>query len=74
MASTVTLAEVRRWDPQGLDAAARGLYAARDGLEELRSRLAAARPDEARWQGVAAERARAAHDACDNLWGSRTRL
>ena len=42
--STVTLAEVRRWDPHGLDTAARALRAARDELEQLRSRLRAARP------------------------------
>lgn len=61
----VTLADVRRWDPQLLDSAARALHAACDELEGQRARLRAARPGEDRWQGVAADRARSAHDARD---------
>jgi Alpha/beta hydrolase len=58
-----TLEDVRRWDPAALEAAFKDLGTGRDRLLGADGDLAAARPAQADWQGVAADRARTAHDA-----------
>ncbi|MBA3905518.1 MAG: hypothetical protein H0X35_02355 [Pseudonocardiales bacterium] len=58
----VTPADVRRWDPVRLEEAFRTIGMARDTLLRLDAALSAARPDDADWQGTAAELGRAAHD------------
>jgi hypothetical protein len=64
----VALAQVRRWDPDGLEATARDLAALRHRWAEERTGLSADRPGPEMWRGVAAEQARAAHDG----WVART--
>lgn len=56
------LADVRRWDAAGLESALRGLGRVRDRVVDLDGDLAVAIPAEAVWRGIAADRARSAHD------------
>lgn len=58
----VALADVRRWDAAGLEEALRGLGRVRDRVVDLDGELATAIPGDAVWQGVAAGRARSAHE------------